>query len=402
MTTKKLYYQDQYMRSFTARHVNSDRDEKGRFYVVLDQTAFYPTGGGQPHDTGKLSGANVYDVDEVEGEVRHYLEEPDKIHNEYAGEIDWDRRFDHMQQHTGQHILSAAFEEDYGYRTVSFHLGKEICSIDLEVENLLDEEISRVEKTANNIVMENLPIETKWVSEKELSNYRLRKEVSVSEHIRLVIIPEFDYNGCGGTHPDLTGQVSSIKILHWEKQKKKKIRVYFVCGSRVLKQLGAKHTVIQRLTDTLNSPQEDLNEASTRVLKQVKDLEKTVSELKVELIEYEADTYIEQAEVQNDRRIVKANFHTRPMPELQQLAKRIAMKKDRIMVLLVSENDDKLQLVCSRSKDVDFNMKDLVKYVLPVINGKGGGNDSIAQGGGDRTISGEELMEELTNHVNTI
>lgn len=244
MVTEKLFYQDQYMRSFTARLQKSDRDEKDRFYVVLDQTAFYPSGGGQPHDIGTLNGVNVCDVEEVDGEVRHYLEEPAEIHKEFTGEIDWNRRFDHMQQHTGQHILSAAFEEEFSYKTVSFHLGAEICSIDLEAESLTDKEIGRVESIANNIILENRPVETRWVTEEELSNFALRKEVSVSANIRLVIIPDFDYNGCGGTHPDSTGQINSVKILHWEKQKKNKIRVYFVCGSRVLKLLGEKHKVI--------------------------------------------------------------------------------------------------------------------------------------------------------------
>ncbi|MFD1038987.1 DHHA1 domain-containing protein [Virgibacillus byunsanensis] len=400
--TEKLYYQDPYMRIFTASLEKSDRDEQGRFYIILDKTAFYPTGGGQPHDTGTLNGVHVYDVEEIAGEIRHYTEAPMEVHSEYTGEIDWDRRFDHMQQHAGQHILSAAFEEEYGYKTVSFHLGAEICSIDLDIDRLSDEEMSRVEKIANNIIMENRIMETRWVSEEELSDYSLRKEVSVSEAIRLVIIPDFDYNGCGGTHPDTTGQVSSIKILHWEKQKKNKIRVYFVCGSRVLHQLSEKHKVIQDLADTLNAPQADLHERATQVLSTNKELEKKVTDLKMELIDYEADTLMEQAEILSNRKIVKANFSNRPMPELQQLAKRIAVKTDQILVLLVNENEDKLQLVCSRSQDVDVHMNDVVKDVLPVINGKGGGTDSIAQGGGDRTIPAEELMEKLANHVRTI
>ncbi|MFQ6734515.1 alanyl-tRNA editing protein [Virgibacillus tibetensis] len=400
--TKKLYYQDQYIRNFTARLQKSGRDEQDRFYLVLDETAFYPTGGGQPHDTGTLNGMKVHDVEEIEGEIRHYIDVPAEVHKEYTGELDWDRRFDHMQQHMGQHILSAAFEEEYGYRTVSFHLGTETCSIDLEIEYLSDEEMSLVEKTANKVVMENRPVETRWVSEEELSNFPLRKEVSVSTDIRLVNIADFDYNGCGGTHPDSTGQVSSIKMLHWEKQKKKKIRVYFVCGIRVQKQLQKKHKVIQDLTDTLSAPQEELNETATRVLLLNKELEKKNNDLKMELIEYEADSYIEKANVQADRKIVREIFTNRPMPELQQLAKRITAKTDRILVLLINEKDDKLQLVCSRSEDAEINMNDLVNHVLPVINGKGGGNNSIAQGGGERTISAEQLMDELVDHVKKI
>ncbi|MFC4559757.1 DHHA1 domain-containing protein [Virgibacillus kekensis] len=399
MATEKLFYQNQYIRSFSAKSVRSGTDEEGRSYVVLDQTAFYPTGGGQPHDMGTINGVNVLNVEEVEGEVRHYTAEPLGIHNEYTGEIDWERRFDHMQQHAGQHILSAAFEDNLGYKTVSFHLGKETCSIDLEVKGLTKEEMKQVENTANEIILENRPIDTKWVTKEELGQYHLRKDLSVSENIRLVIIPEFDYNGCGGTHPDSTGQVSSIKILHWEKQKKNKIRVYFVCGSRVLKQLGAKHQIVQGLTDTLNAPQEELNNSAANVLRQNKELEKIISELKFELIEYEADKLLDQEEIHRDQKIIKAIFSNRPMPELQSLAKTIADKSSEVLVMLVNENPDKLQLVCARGEAVAINMNDLIKQVLPDINGKGGGNASVAQGGGEKVIKAQELMERLVSKM---
>src|SRR5699024_9459476 len=143
------------------------------------------------------------------------------IHKEVAGEIDWNRRFDHMQQHTGQHILSAAFEEMFGYKTVSFHLGSVTCSIDLNTGHLTDEEIMQVENKSIDSILEKPPVTTKLVSEEELARYQLRKGLSVSKNIRRVIIPEFDYNGCGGTHPAPTGQVSSLKILHWETHKQK-------------------------------------------------------------------------------------------------------------------------------------------------------------------------------------
>jgi alanyl-tRNA synthetase len=215
MTTEKVYYQDPYKQSFTTKLVKQAQDKNGGYYVVLEKTIFYPTGGGQPHDTGMINGVHVYEVEEIDGEIRHYVEQPIESHNEIIGEIAWDRRFDHMQQHTGQHILSAAFEEVYGYKTVSFHLGKELCTIDLEISNLNEEEANQTEELANKIILENRPIETKWITEAELSHYSLRKELSVSENIRLVIIPNFDYNGCGGTHPNSTGQVSAIKILNW-------------------------------------------------------------------------------------------------------------------------------------------------------------------------------------------
>ncbi|WP_338786846.1 alanyl-tRNA editing protein [Metabacillus sp. FJAT-53654] len=394
MSKRKVYYQEPYKQTITTKLVLQAQDEIGRFYVVLEETIFYPTGGGQPHDTGTINGVHVYEVEEIDGEIRHYVEQPIEIHNKIVGEIDWDRRFDHMQQHSGQHILSAAFEEVYGYKTVSFHLGKELCTIDLEIKNLNEEEANRTEALANKIILENRSIETKWITEAELSHYSLRKVLSVSENIRLVIIPNFDYNGCGGTHPNSTGQVSVIKILNWEKHKNY-IRLYFVCGNRVLKQLHEKQSVIQRLTSILNSPQGQMKDAANRLIQQSKDLEKTVVELKTELLQYEARSHIANIQIIQDQKVVQAIFKNRLISELQQLARSITSLTNDVLVLLISENEDKLQLVCSKSKEVNGNMNQLLKGVLPVINGRGGGNDSFAQGGGERTISAEQLMREL-------
>ncbi|MUK87916.1 alanyl-tRNA editing protein [Ornithinibacillus sp. L9] len=398
MNSEKLYYQDQYITSFTANVLKSEIDDQGRYYVVLDQTAFYPTGGGQPHDLGMLNDINVYGVEEIEGEIRHFTEEPIEIDTMCTGEIEWERRFDHMQQHAGQHILSAAFVEEFDYKTASFHLGKEICSIDLDVANLSEGEATRVENLANDMILDNRPIETKWVTEEELSNYKLRKELSVSENIRLVIIPEFDYNGCGGTHPSTTGQVSAIKVLHWEKQKKK-TRVYFVCGKRVMKQLSEKHQVIQGLTSLLSAPQENLEKAANQVLQQSKQYEKEITDLKMHLIKYEAKALLEQAQLINGQKMVQAVFQNRPVPELQHLAKVIVANTNDTVVLFVNENVQKLQMVCAKGSDLSLSMNQLVKQVLPIINGKGGGTDSIAQGGGDKLVSAEGLMEKLVKSI---
>ncbi|WP_121612388.1 alanyl-tRNA editing protein [Mesobacillus foraminis] len=393
MTTEKLYYQSQYIQDFKTSILKQGKDEKGT-YAVLEQTAFYPTGGGQPHDTGTLNGVRVMNVEETDGEIRHYLESPLEELEEYRGELDWDRRFDHMQQHAGQHILSAAFEEAFGYKTVSFHLGNKICTIDLEVPRLTDEETIQAEKLANTIILENRPIEAKWVSESELSNYNLRKKLSVTDHIRLVIIPDFDYNGCGGTHPSSTGQVSSIKILDWEKQKKN-IRVQFVCGSRVIKQLHEKQKVLQGLTAILNAPQDKMEEAASRVLQQARELEKTLEELKGRLIEHEAGSLLNQAEKIDGRRTIQALFKDRPVTELQQMARTIAATASDTLVLFINETPEKLQIICAKGNDLAFNMNQLLKKVLPAINGKGGGNDSFAQGGGDKLMSPLQVMEEL-------
>lgn len=390
---QKLYYQNAYLKSFSAELINQEIDESGRLYAVLSQTAFYPTGGGQPFDTGTLNDIKVMDVEEVDGEIRHYIETHLNTTDSIKGMIDWERRFDHMQQHSGQHILSAAFEELYHYNTVSFHLGKDTLTIDLETDNLSFEEAAVVERLANKIILENRPIITEWVNEDELNQYKLRKELSVSKNIRLVIIPDFDYNGCGGTHPDSTGQVASLKILGWERQKKK-VRVEFVCGKRVLQQLGRKHSILQQLTASLNAPEQDMVEAVNRMLVHRKELEKSLEETKEKLLSYESAELI--AECEGD--VASKVFKNRSIQELQKLARLLVSDAEDRTFLLVAENGEKLQFVFARGKNAIGNLKEWTKEALLLIEGKGGGNDSLSQGGG-KLMDGEQFVQQLIGKI---
>jgi alanyl-tRNA synthetase len=391
----KLFFRDPYIKSFTAKVVTQRIDENGNYYIVLDQTAFYPTGGGQPHDVGTIENIKVLNVEEVEGEVRHYLEnEMNDVNAAVNGVIDWERRFDHMQQHAGQHILSAAFEQLFGYKTVGFHLGNETLTIDLETENLLESEALRVEELANQIIIENWPIETKWVTEEELVHYNLRKETKVKEDIRLVIIPNFDYNGCGGTHPKATGEVQTIKILDWERQKKK-TRVQFVCGNRVMKQLRQKNKVLQELTKLLNAPEKDMQQAVMRLLENVKIAEKELEQTLETLLHYEAKQLLMNSKSIMDKKIVSEVFQNRTIQELQKLARIIISEDEKVIALFVSQNENMLQLVCARGAAPDVSMKKLIGHALSIINGKGGGSDSFAQGGGEALIPGEQMLKQL-------
>jgi alanyl-tRNA synthetase len=391
----KLFYQDPYIKSFSAKVVTQSKDENGNDYLVLDQTAFYPTGGGQPYDVGTIANIKVLNVEEIEGEVRHYIEkELDDLNAAVNGVIDWERRFDHMQQHAGQHILSAAFEQLFGYKTVGFHLGNETLTIDLETENLLESEALRVEDLSNQIIIENLPIETKWVTEEELVNYNLRKETKVKEDIRLVIIPNFDYNGCGGTHPKATGEVQAIKILDWERQKKK-TRVQFVCGNRVMKQLGEKNKVLMELTKLLNAPEKEMQQAVIRLLENGKTAEKQLEQTLETILHYEATSLLDKME----KKIVSKVFQNRSIQELQKLARIIIAKDEEAIVLFVSHNENRLQLVCASGPAENKSMKQVISNALSIINGKGGGSDSFAQGGGEALISSEQMLKHLVDLI---
>ena len=394
--TTKLFYKDPYITTFTAEKWEQATDDENRSYVVLDQTAFYPTGGGQPFDLGTLNGIQVIDVEEIDGEVRHYVDGKLPDAEQIQGEINWIRRFDHMQQHAGQHILSAAFEDQLGYSTVSFHLGQEVCTIDLNVNvaALNEEEVRKAENFANHVIQQNLPIETKWVSEEELSNYTLRKQLAVSEDIRLVIIPDVDNSGCGGTHPSSTGQVQAISILKIEKQKKQ-TRVHFVCGQRVTDELRKKQEIVLGLTNALSVPQSDLVEAAERVLLQSKEHEKTIEELNEKLLSYEAKELLHTADTIHDQKVVQMISKQHGMKELQKLAKMVLKEDPHVIVFFISEGEDKLQIVCGRGEALSFDMNLSLKEVLPFINGKGGGKKDFAQGGGEPLRSAEEVLIEL-------
>ncbi|RHW42077.1 alanyl-tRNA editing protein [Neobacillus notoginsengisoli] len=395
--SEKLFYQNPYLTKFTSSLVKQEQDERGNWIAVLRETAFYPTGGGQPHDTGTLNGVKVIGVEEEDGEVRHFLDERiEGAEISIHGEIDWDRRFDHMQQHTGQHILSAAFDNLFGYKTVGFHLGREESTIDLETTGLEESQILEAEKIANRIVLENRPIETRWVTKEEATLLPLRKQLSVNEDIRLVIIPDFDYNGCGGTHPSSTGQAGLIKVLGTEKEKKK-TRVTFTAGERSFEQFSKKQQVVAKLTPLLNAPQEGLEKAVLRLLEAKEQLEKQLEEVKDTLIEFEAKEL--RAKSKKDEYTVAAVFKERPIQEMQKLARLVVNDEIESRVIFVSETDRKLQIVCAKGKVAEGNMKELLGKTLLKINGRGGGSEFFAQGGGEAVVGGQKLLEEMFENI---
>ncbi|MGF3106089.1 alanyl-tRNA editing protein [Rossellomorea sp. DUT-2] len=396
--TVKQYYQDAYMKTFQTSIQDQRQDDSG-WYVVLEETAFYPTGGGQPHDTGTLKDKRIINVEEVNGEIRHYIEEPfEDISGDVKGQIDWDRRFDHMQQHAGQHILSAAFAEALLYETVSFHLGKEVLTIDLDVSDLTESEALEAEALANRVIRESRYIETRWVTEAELSQYPLRKQPTVTDDIRLVMIPDFDYNGCGGTHPRSTSEVGAIKILDWEKHKGH-IRLQFVCGDRVLNQLHRKHGLLKELTVVLQAPEENMVPTVERMVAKQKEQEKALEGLKEVLLTYEAQGLLGEGTSQEGYTLIKKAYSDRSIQELQKIAQHIVAKREEAIVLLVVQNDHKLQLVAAKGSSPSANLREVAQKVFPLINGKGGGNKSFVQGGGEVVMSREELLETLVNQL---
>lgn len=381
-----LYYQDSSIRQFTADVVRGGQDETGHF-VVLSNTAFYPTGGGQPHDTGTINGTEVVNVEKVEDEIRHYVSAETALSGTVEGILNWERRFDHMQQHAGQHILTAAFVELFGFETVSFHLGSGYVSIDLNVESVSVEQLRQAEQRANEIIREARPIETKFVTKDELSTYKLRKEVTAEDDIRLVIIPDFDYNGCGGTHPKSTAEVQVVKIIETETIRSN-VRVHFICGERVVNGFSARKEVLSAVAKKLSVPELEAATALEKYMTVANRNEKELAKAKDALLEYEGSALATE-------NVAACVFENRSIQELQKLARAIVAANVEAIALLVAANDGKLQFVAARGANVTVSMKDVSAAALQVLGGKGGGSDQLVQGGGDAVVSAAALLDAM-------
>lgn len=389
-----LYYQDAYITQFTTKITKIAQDENQRHYIVLSNTAFYPTGGGQPHDTGVIGDIAITDVEKVADEIRHYCEQnPKHLHGEVNATIHWERRFDFMQQHSGQHILTAAFVELFTIPTVSFHLGSRYVTIDLQAEHISEEQYAQAEKRANAIITQNLPITTQWVTPQDLAKYPLRKAVTVDEDIRLVIIPDYDYNGCGGTHPTSTGQVNAIKIMHSEKSKGI-IRLSFVCGARVLQELAVRKNVLTQTSQLLSVPEEEVAIATDKLLAQQKITDKALNSAREELLQYEA-----KALAQSEQAIITASFDDRSIQHLQKLARFIIAEREDAIVVVAAKNATKVQFVAACGASVSTSMRDIANFALPLVNGKGGGSPIFVQGGGESALTAEQFIAAVLEHL---
>ncbi|SFI32396.1 MULTISPECIES: DHHA1 domain-containing protein [unclassified Bacillus (in: firmicutes)] len=389
----KLFYADSYLQTFTAQITKQIRDKDDKVYVVLTQTAFYPTGGGQPHDTGYLNQIPVINVEEIDGEIRHYITE--EIHaDEVTGHVSWKRRFDHMQQHAGQHILSAIFWDHFNIPTIGFHLGREIVTIDLETSDLSLETAEEAAYLANQIVFENRPITVQWVNLEEAKQLPLRKEPTVTENIRVVIIEDLDYNGCGGTHPKQTGEVGPVQIINWERHKGN-IRLTFVCGWRAIELMKRNQSLVKDATQQLHSKENDIPSKIKQLLSTQKETEKALQAVNEKLILVEANELLQQAEKTSFGKQIGVNFTDRSMQELAKLAAILTEKDEYAITYFVTQNGENLQCICACGPAVKLNMNILLKAALPLIEGKGGGNPKSARGGGKATVTGEVFLSHL-------
>jgi alanyl-tRNA synthetase len=394
--TERLYYHDPYLREFDANVVERTTHD-GKAAVVLDRTAFYPTSGGQPFDTGTLSGATVLDViDTDEGKILHVVDRaPDAAR--VSGTIDWTRRFDHMQQHTGQHVLSAAFDRLLNARTESFHLGADYSTIDLARE-LSAAEIARGEDEANRVVWEDRPVAIRFAGADEIAKLPLRKEPKREGTLRLIDVQDFDLSACGGTHVARTGAIGMIAVAATERFRGGS-RVTFLCGGRALAGYRSLRDAVAGSVRALSVLPAELPAAIERLQADARDQRKQIKDFQSRLAIQEADALADAAEAGAGQvRLVAASLAGWDAAGLKSIAARI-VERPGYVVFLVSEPAP-AAIVVARSAGLPHDAGGLLRKLVDRHGGKGGGRPELAQGGGV-TAPASDVLQSARNLFET-
>ncbi len=387
MTSKRLYYQNAYTTHFEATIVERVRQE-GQTAVILDQTFFYPTSGGQPFDTGTINNLPVYDVTirEKDEAVLHWLDTTELWQDNITGQINWPRRFDHMQQHTGQHILSQAFIQIAQADTVGFHLSDNSVTIDLHTTQISPAQVEEAEHLANQIIWQNRPVHIRSVTLEQAQKLALRKLPSVrSGQLRLIEIEQFDLNACGGTHVSHTGAVGLIKIVKLERQNNQ-LRVEFCCGKRALADYRLKNSLVNQLASELTTGIGEVVESVTRLKDEAKESRRKLKKQQEQLLYFEAAELLKNSKKVGDTAVVSRVFTSEESDpgQLRVLANHLT-QNGRVVALLGLAGE-KSQLLFCRSQDAPGEMNQLIKSALQVLgSAAGGGTAVLAQGGGPST-----------------
>jgi alanyl-tRNA synthetase len=379
--TERLYFADSLLTEFEATVV-ACAPAGNDFEVVLDRTAFYPSSGGQPFDTGTIGGARVIDVrDDDAGVIHHRVDTPFRIGEHAHGKVDWPRRLDHMQQHTGQHVLSAAFDRLFNVRTTSFHLGAETSTIDLARE-VTPKEIVLAEAEANRVVWDARPVVVRYVTAEEAAALPLRKEPVKTGTLRLVEVTGFDLSACGGTHVPQTGLIGGIGVAGWERFKGA-TRLTFVCGARLLESHGNLRDAVASASRALSTGAADLAAAIERLLAEQKSSMREIRRLQEEVAIGRAASLRASAVAIGSFRVVFLHEPSADAAALKPLASAIVSEPGFAAVL--TGGGQPTPAVVARSSDVKVDVGAWMKRAAAELGGRGGGRSELAQGGLDAT-----------------
>jgi alanyl-tRNA synthetase len=389
--TRRLYFEDAYLTEFEADVVERLTFD-GRPAVVLDRSAFYPESGGQPWDSGVIDGAAVVKVVEDGDRIVHVLDREVGTAR-VRGKVDWDLRFDHMQQHTGQHILSQAFVEVLQGETKSFHLGASESTLEIGIGRADEAGVALVERRANAVVFENRPVRIFFIPPERIAEVPFRRPPKKEGTLRVVEVDRFDHSACGGTHCRSTGEVGLIKILRWERIRGN-LRFEFVCGGRALADYGRKNAVVRDLVGRFNVSGAEVPDAVERLSSELRGLKKDVRRLEDALASFEAKEIAAGAR----GTILRGIFRDRSPEAVRSLALHVA-KQGPFVVLYAGFSADRCHLVMVRSETIDLDLRTLVPKVAPLVGGKGGGGASLVEIAGRREADADAALASAAEAV---
>jgi alanyl-tRNA synthetase len=400
--TKRLYYTDSFLREFDAQVMTCQPSEitngekfkgQARWWVTLDRTAFYPVSGGQPHDRGQLGQANVVDVYEREEEILHVTDQPVPS-GPVRGTIEWARRFDHMQQHSGQHLLSAVFMKLFGIQTVSFHMGADNSTIDLAPGSISAEQFETAERWANEIICEDRPVTILYGTSAELSAMGVRKEVERTGILRAIQIENLDLQPCGGTHVSRTGQIG-ILLLRGTEKVRGNCRLEFVCGERGRKAAHNDRALLNGAAQSLACGPADVPRCISRTIEERSAGHRLRQRLLEELATLKANSLIAAAERRSPLMIIEI-FSDAEMDYVRLVATKL-IAVPNIVALLASNSSG--QIIFAQSAGLQSDMDKLLREVLAPAGGKGGGSRYLAQGRIKGLTELPDLMERAKSSL---
>jgi len=381
--TERLYYNDSHLIEFEARVIHKTERVSGWTAVTLDRTAFYPTGGGQPSDTGTIDGELVREcIDDEENGILHVVQgRAPEVGAVVKGRVDWPRRLDHIQQHTGQHILSQALVTLFNAPTRGFRVLHDICEIDVELSSPTDELIERGVELANNVIWEDREITIQTVTSEEAAQLPLRKESSREGELRLIEIDGFDLTPCGGTHAQRTGEVGMIVVRSWERAKGL-TRIEFAAGIRALNEYRRANKTARAVAAHFSAAREDSPKLAARMIEENKDLHRKVRALEEIAARVEADELLASVKSTTQGvKVVSQIFDKRDAESLKHLAMALIQHPNTV-ALLGSRDHDVARLVFAKGEDAPGDMNALMRQACELLDGRGGGKPDMAQGGG--------------------
>ncbi len=381
--TNRLYYEDSYLTSFTSHVVRCEAVNETDSVVYLDESAFYPTSGGQPFDTGLINGLKVTDVFvDRDGDVAHRIEGFLEPGTKVDCLIDWARRFDHMQQHAGEHMLAGSVYRQFGGKTIGLHLGHSDSSIDVELPGgrtrLEPEELQSLEDDVNQRIQNDEKIRCWFPDAEELERLPLRKAPAVTEHVRVVQIGNDEFCACGGTHPSSAGQIGLVKIID-ARPSKGKLRLTFLCGNRAYLHYRKCFDTVKQLSSVLSAEEDKLTAAAEELMQRFKDVQYLLNRAKARMAVDAVKTAAPKTVSPKGFCIVKYVFEEIGFEALKEAASEITRQPDTVALLASKEGQSTL-LLFARSEGLSFDMNKLLKEAVKITGGKGGGTAEFARG----------------------